>query len=328
MATLAQATGHASSEGSLHARFRSDVLAGLSQDRKAIPARWFYDHRGSELFEQITHLTEYYPTRTEIGILRQCGPEVARIVSPGRSVVEFGAGSATKTPLLLDCVKPGSYVPIDISGEFLRESCKEIEARYPSLRIFPIEADFTRALTIPDDVPGKGRLGFFPGSTIGNMTPDAAVDVLRGMRQTLGDGSYLLIGLDRIKDRAVLTAAYDDADGVTAAFNRNLGVRINRELDGTMPLEAFRHKVVWNDQRARIEMHLEAVRPVLFEVASRRFTMDEGETIHTENSHKYDPRSACTLLLAGGWEPVRTWSDPDEWFLVVLARTIDQTVSA
>ena len=315
-------------EPGLHARFRADVLAGLAQERKAIPARWFYDLRGSELFEQITDLPEYYPTRTEIAILRQCCGEVAEIVGKGRSVVEFGAGSATKTPLLLDRVEPSSYVPIDISGEFLRESCKDIKARYPALPIFPVEADFTRALSIPAHVPGERRLGFFPGSTIGNMTPAAAVDMLREMRETLGDGSCLLIGMDRIKAREVLTAAYDDTAGVTAAFNRNLAERINRELDGTIPLDALRHKVVWNDQRARVEMHLEALRAIGFEVSGRHFEMRAGETIHTENSHKYDPRSAGTLLLAGRWEPVRTWSDADDRFLVVLARAVGEAVSA
>ncbi|MBB4858424.1 dimethylhistidine N-methyltransferase [Novosphingobium chloroacetimidivorans] len=310
-----------------HAQFRQDVLAGLSQARKAIPARWFYDHRGSELFEQITVLPEYYPTRTEVSILAEHCGEIARAVGPGRVVVEFGAGSATKTPLLLDCIAPAGYVPIDISGDFLRESCAPLVARYPDLPIHPVEADFGEPARLPAALSLQPRLGFFPGSTIGNMEPAAATDLLRTMRATLGAGSLLLIGMDRIKDEAVLTAAYDDAQGVTAEFNLNLAHRINRELDGSIPVEALQHRAVWNEARARIEMHLEARRDIAFEVAGRSFALERGETIHTENSHKYDERSGTTLLLAGGWEPRHTWMDADRRFMVILAQAIgdDQT---
>jgi dimethylhistidine N-methyltransferase len=312
----------------LHASFERDVLAGLAQTRKAIPARWFYDHRGSELFEEITALAEYYPTRTEIGILAQHCPAIGAVVGPGRVVVEFGAGSATKTPLLLDCIAPAGYVPIDISGDFLRESCAPLAARYPGLPIHPVEADFGRSAAIPAALAAHGRLGFFPGSTIGNMEPWAATDLLRTMRATLGDDSLLLIGMDRIKSPGVLTAAYDDAMGVTGEFNLNLAHRINRELDGTIPVEALRHRAIWNEDRARIEMHLEAQRDIAFEVAGRRFAMHGGETIHTENSHKYEWRSATTLLLAGGWEPQGVWMDEDEAFMVILARAIGADMTA
>jgi dimethylhistidine N-methyltransferase len=172
---------------------------------------------------------------------------------------------------------------------------------------------------LPGEVAAAPKLGFFPGSTIGNMTPRVAVDLLRTMRAALGEGALLLIGMDRIKDPAVLVAAYDDAAGVTAAFNRNLLERINRELDGTIPLDGFRHRAVWNDQRARIEMHLEAVRDLAFTVEDRRFAMAAGETIHTENSHKYGPRDARLLLAAGGWTPVAEWTDPDDRFALYLA---------
>jgi dimethylhistidine N-methyltransferase len=315
-------------DDTLHAQFRRDVLAGLTQPAKAIPARWFYDHRGSELFEKITQLAEYYPTRTEVGILSEHSPEIGRTVGPGRVVVEFGAGSATKTPLLLDCLAPAGYVPVDISGDFLRESCEALEQRYPGLPIHPVEADFSRASTLPAALAHHQRLGFFPGSTIGNMEPFAAVDLLRTMRATLGEGSLLVIGMDRIKAPNVLTAAYDDALGVTAEFNLNLARRINRELDGTIPVDGLRHRAVWNDDRARIEMHLEARRDLTFDVAGRRFAMHAGETIHTENSHKYDERSAATLLLAGGWEPQRSWMDADRDFMVVLARAIRDDLTA
>lgn len=312
----------------LHAQFRRDVLTGLSQSRKAIPARWFYDHRGSELFEEITDLPEYYPTRAEVSVLSARCDELAEAIGRGRVVVEFGAGSAAKTPLLLDCIAPAAYVPVDISGDFLRESCAVLAQRYPDLPIHPVEADFSRPANIPSELKEHARLGFFPGSTIGNMDPFAAVDLLRTMHATLGEGSLLLIGMDRIKARETLIAAYDDAAGVTAEFNRNLAVRINRELDGTIPLEALSHRAVWNEERARIEMHLEAARDIAFEVAGRRFTMQCGETIHTENSHKYDPHSAATLLYAGGWEPQRTWSDTDQNFMVIVARAIGSELTA
>jgi dimethylhistidine N-methyltransferase len=309
-------------DDTLQTQFRREVLTGLSQPRKAIPARWFYDHRGSQLFEEITQLDEYYPTRTEIGILTAHGDDIASAVGPGRVVVEFGAGSATKTPLLLDGIAPAGYVPIDISGDFLRESCAPLQRRYPDLPIHPVVADFASPATLPAALARKPKLGFFPGSTIGNMEPLAATDLLRSMAQTLGGGSLLVIGMDRIKSQDILTAAYDDAAGVTAAFNVNLAHRINRELDGTIPVDALRHRAIWNEGLARIEMHLEAQRAIDFEVAGQRFAMAAGETIHTENSHKYDPRSAAMLLLAGGWEPVETWIDAGEAFMVILARAL------
>ena len=299
--------------------FRADVLAGLERRPRAIPARWFYDRRGSELFEAITTLPEYYPTRTEATILARIGPELADRVGAGRAVVEFGSGSSTKTPLVLGAIAPSAYVPIDISGDFLRDSTRALGARFPELLVLPMEADFMRPLTLPRAIAAAPKLGFFPGSTIGNMTPLSAVDLLRAMRASLGEGAHLLIGMDRIKDAAVLERAYDDAAGTTAAFNLNLLERINRELDGTVPVEAFRHRAIWNDTRARIEMHLEATDGIAFEVDGRAFAMAAGETIHTENSHKYGERDARILLRAGGWTPLCEWTDPDGLFAVVLA---------
>lgn len=310
----------------LQASFRHDVLTGLAQDQKVIPARWFYDHRGSELFEEITRLPEYYPTRTEIGILQGCAAEIAGEIGDGRAVIEFGAGSAAKTPLLLDRISPSAYVPVDISGEFLRESCDVLASRYPRLPIFPIEADFTLPVRLPAGIAGRERLGFFPGSTIGNLGPEGAVDLLRAMRTTLGEGGMLLIGMDRIKAPSVLRAAYNDEAGVTAAFNLNLAARINRELGGTIPIEALAHHAIWNDDLARIEMHLEAVRDIDFQIAGRNFAMGAGETIHTENSHKYDDRSATTLLLAGGWQPIRRYSDEARCFMVILAEAAAERI--
>lgn len=299
--------------------FRADVLAGLERRPRAIPARWFYDRRGSELFEAITDLPEYYPTRTEIGILRRIGAEVRGRVGEGRAVVEFGSGSSTKTPILLDAVAPAAYLPIDISGDFLRASSKTLAAAFPDLPVLPVEADFLRPLSLPRAVEGMPKLGFFPGSTIGNMTPAIAIDLLRAMRGSLEEGAALLIGMDRIKAPDRLVPAYDDAAGVTAAFNLNLLQRINRELDGTVPVDAFRHVARWNDDRARIEMHLEALRDVTFTVDGRPFRMAAGETIHTENSHKYGQRDARILLRGGGWTPVAEWTDPDGLFAVYLA---------
>ena len=299
--------------------FRADVIDGLTRRPRAIPARWFYDHRGSELFEAITDLPEYYPTRTETELLRDKASEIAAQVGVGRAVVEFGSGSSTKTPILLQAVDPAAYVPIDISGDFLRESSKALAERFPGLPVFPVEADFLKPIPFPAQVRDLPKLGFFPGSTIGNMIPQSSVDLLRAMRASLGEGAMLLIGMDRIKDPAVLERAYDDAQGVTAAFNLNLLERINRELDGTIPIDAFRHRAIWNDDRARIEMHLEAVRTATFTVEGRPYSIAEGDTIHTENSHKYGPRDARILLRAGGWTPIAEWTDPADQFALYLA---------
>ncbi|WCM26254.1 L-histidine N(alpha)-methyltransferase [Sphingomonas sp. QA11] len=299
--------------------FRADVLRGFETRPRAIPARWFYDRRGSELFEAITELPEYYPTRTETEILRHACPEVATLAGEGRAVVEFGSGSSTKTPILLRSVGPAAYVPIDISGDFLRESSAGLAAAFPGLPVLPVEADFLRPIALPASVASLPKLGFFPGSTIGNMIPHSSVDLLRAMKASLGEGSMLLIGMDRIKDERVLVSAYDDAQGVTAAFNLNLLERVNRELDGTIPIDALRHRAIWNDDRSRIEMHLEAREDIAFTIEGRRFSMAAGETIHTENSHKYGQRDGRILLRAGGWTPIAEWTDPQGLFAVILA---------
>ena len=299
--------------------FRADVLAGLAAPIPAVPARWLYDRRGSELFEEITRLPEYYPTRTETALLERYSGEIAAMVGTGEAVVEFGSGSSAKTPILLRAVDPAAYVPIDISGEFLREAADALQAEFPALPIYPVEADFMRRLDLPAEIADAPKLGFFPGSTIGNLVARTAVDLLRAMKETLGEGSRLLIGMDRIKHVDVLLAAYDDAAGVTAAFNLNLLHRINAELGGTIPVEAFRHRAVWNDAMSRIEMHLEALADTAFTVAGRAFSMKAGETIHTENSHKYGHRDSRLLLRAAGWGVVREWTDDQEWFSIFLA---------
>ncbi len=303
--------------------FRADVLAGLRGRAKAIPARWLYDSAGSQLFEDITQVPEYYPTRAETEILQDRGADFARLIGAGSAVVEFGSGSSVKTPLLLDAIAPAAYVPLDISGEFLRAAARDLGAKFPQLPIHPVEADFMRDVALPGEVADQPKLGFFPGSTIGNMVARTAVDLLRSMRRTLGEGSRLLIGMDLIKDVGVLQAAYDDAAGVTAQFNLNLARRINRELLGTIPMDKLAHEARWNDEYARVEMHLVAREAIAFEVAGEVFAMDRGETIHTENSHKFSRRSANMLLLAGGWTPIERWKDRDKRFSLILAEATE-----
>jgi len=299
--------------------FRDDVLAGLSAPIPAIPARWLYDRRGSELFDEITRLPSYYPTRTETGLLHDIMPEVAQRVPKGSAVVEFGAGSATKTPILLEAIAPAAYVPVDISGDYLEQSAADLQQRFPSLDVIPVVADFARPFTLPGGIDHLPKLGFFPGSTIGNFVPWSATDLLRQFRALLGPGAQLLIGMDRVKPVDRLLSAYDEPEGITAQFNRNLLTRINRELDGDIPEDAFRHEARWNDILSRIEMHLVATRDVGFTISGKPFRFAEGSSIHTENSHKYGARGSRVLLLAGGWTPIAEWSDPNDDFAEILA---------
>ncbi|WP_164118766.1 L-histidine N(alpha)-methyltransferase [Sphingorhabdus sp. Alg239-R122] len=300
--------------------FRRDILACFQGERRAIPARWLYDRAGSELFEDITDLPEYYPTRTETALLeKHCG-EIADKGGHGKVVVEFGSGSSTKTPHLLRAVQPSAYVPIDISGDFLRDSAAALQEEFPDLDIIPVEADFMGDIHLPEAVQNSPKFGFFPGSTIGNMVPRTSVDLLKNMRRTLGENAMLLIGMDRVKSEDVLVPAYDDAAGVTAAFNLNLLARINRELEGDIPVNEFRHVARWNDNYARIEMHLEAQEDMDFTIAGQAFRIARYETIHTENSHKYGERDARLLLRAGGWAPIGEWTDPQDYFALILAQ--------
>ena len=298
--------------------FRDDVLAGLSAPIPAIPARWLYDLRGSELFDAITRLPTYYPTRTETALLTAIMPEVAARVPKGAAVVEFGAGSATKTPLLLEAVAPAAYVPVDISGDYLEQSAAELQQRFPSLKVIQVVADFARPFALPPAIAELPKLGFFPGSTIGNFVPWSATDLLRQFRALLGPCAQLLIGMDRVKPVERMLAAYDEREGVTAEFNLNLLRRINRELDGDIPVDAFRHEARWNEILSRIEMHLVASRDVEFAISGQRFRFLAGSSIHTENSHKYGPRGARVLLLAGGWTPIAEWTEAED-FAEILA---------
>ena len=299
--------------------FRADVLAGLAEPIPAIPARWLYDRRGSELFDAITKLSSYYPTRTETALLTRVMPEVDALSADNCAVVELGSGSSTKTPLLLRGIEPEAYVPVDISGDFLRESAARVDEDFPAIHVFPVEADFTKPFTLPEPVAELPKLGFFPGSTIGNFVPRSATDLLRHFRDILGTGARLLIGMDRVKPVERLLVAYDEPEGITAEFNLNLLHRINRELGADIEVDAFRHEARWNDILSRIEMHLVTVRDTAFAIEGRRYEFAKGSSIHTENSHKYGPRGGRVLLLAGGWTPLAEWSDEAGDFALILA---------
>ncbi|MDP9163464.1 MAG: L-histidine N(alpha)-methyltransferase [Pseudomonadota bacterium] len=317
-AATAEPEAPAANDAPVDPAFRDDVLRGLAEPIPSIPARWLYDRRGSELFDEITRLDAYYPTRTETALLTEIMPDIAAQLPEGMAVVEFGAGSATKTPLLLQAIHPAAYVPVDISGDYLHESAGVVDDAF-HFPVFPVVADFTKPLDLPAEIAAMPKLGFFPGSTIGNFVPRSATDLLRHFRTLLGTGAKLLIGMDRVKPVERLIAAYDDPERVTAAFNLNLIERITRELHGTIPTGAFIHEARWNDMLSRIEMHLRAVRDVDFTVEGHPFHFAAGSSIHTENSHKYEARGSRLLLLAGGWTPLAEWTDPAGDFALILA---------
>jgi dimethylhistidine N-methyltransferase len=302
--------------------FAKDVLSGLAKPQKAIPPKYFYDAEGSRLFEAITELAEYYPTRTEVALLRRTADEIAAEIPSGAALVEFGSGASTKTRILLDAAPHiGVYVPIDISKAALDQAAADIRRDYPKVPVAPLTDDFTNALALPLSVEGRPVVGFFPGSTIGNFTPDEARTFLASARHLLGEGASFLVGIDLAKDERTLVAAYDDALGVTAAFNKNLLGRINRELGGDFHLESFAHRAVWNAAESRIEMHLESLRNQEVTVAGRTFSFRVGETIHTENSCKFTVEGFRALAEKAGWTLDRAWSNEQPAFAVVLLRT-------
>lgn len=301
------------------AALRADALAGLTAPRKTLPCKWLYDAEGARLFEAITRQPEYYPSRTEIGILREQAPAIAAAVGPGATVVEFGPGDGGKAVLLLSRLDaPAAYVPVEIAPEWLDAVAARVSEEVPGVPVLPVVADFTRAFALPPGMPRGRRLGFFPGSTIGNFEPTDAADLLRRFRAALGPGARLLLGADLVKDRAVLEAAYDDAAGVTAAFNLNLLHRLNRELGTDFDLSAFRHRAVWNAEEERMEMHLEALHAQRARLAGREIRFAAGETIHTENSHKYRPERLEALADAAGWKARAMWTDAGRLFSVWL----------
>ncbi len=299
--------------------FLSEVLAGLESSPRTLPCKYFYDPRGAALFVEICDLEEYYLTRTETAILEQRGPEMAALLGPGCLVVELGSGEALKTEILLRTLAdPAGYVPVDISDQQLAETAARIRRRFPGLVVRPVAADFTAEWSLPE-LPAAGRrIGFFPGSSIGNFGPEAATSFLGHQARMLGRGGALLIGADLQKDRLTLERAYDDTRGVTAAFNLNLLVRINRELAGDFDLEGFRHRAIYNTSAGRIEMHLESLRAQTVRLGGRRFDFAAGEMICTEHSYKYTLDGFRDLAEAAGFRVARVWTDEEKKFSVQL----------
>lgn len=298
----------------------SDALAGLTSPRKTLPCKWLYDAEGTRLFEAITRLPEYYPTRTEMRILDQHGREIARAVGPGAVVVEFGPGDGVKAVQLLSALDtPRAYLPVDIAPEWLGQVAERVEAAFPDLPVRPVVADFTRPFDLPAHGGGSAaRLGFFSGSTIGNFEPAEAVAFLARARATLGQGGRLLLGADLVKGEKVLEAAYDDSAGVTAAFNLNLLTRLNREAGADFDLDGFLHKARWNAARERVEMHLVARHAQSVRLGDQTIRFAAGESIHTESSHKYRAEGLRALAAAAGWRDAAMWTDPDPLFSVWL----------
>ncbi len=297
--------------------FAEDVLAGLLAERKHLPPKYFYDDTGSQLFDRITMLPEYYPTRTEIGILERHADALAKLIPPNAAVVEFGAGSSAKTRLLLRAApQVGTYVPVDISGAYLSREAALLRKDFPNLRVLPVAADFTMPFILPAGVDTRQRIGFFPGSTIGNFEPHEAEALLGHVAAILGPGALFIVGVDLVKDPVILNRAYNDSAGVTAAFNLNLLQRINRELGGDFDLANFRHSAFYNQEMRRIEMHLVSLVRQEVRVCGKAVEFRRGETIHTENSYKYAVERFRSHASGAGWTSVVTWTDEQNYFSV------------
>lgn len=301
--------------------FRRAVLAGLGGSPRAIPAKFLYDARGSALFDAICEQPEYYPTRTETQILRSCAGDIARLAGPGCALVEFGSGSSVKTRLLLDAMPDlHAYVPIDISRQHLDATARRLREDYPGLRVEPVSADYMALDALPPQINGACRIGFFPGSTIGNLTPEEAVLFLRRARRLLRSDGALILGVDLKKDPDRLHDAYNDAAGVTEQFTLNLLRRMNRELEANFDLSAFAHEAFYNEAAGRIEIYVRSLRDQTVTVAGRRFTLAQGERVHTEYSYKYDDADIAELARQGGFSIARRWTDPDRLFAVAFLK--------
>ena len=296
--------------------FKTEVIENLSREQKTLPCKFFYDKQGSTLFDRICELDEYYPTRTEVALLDRHGEEFAELSGPSCHLIEFGSGSSVKVRLLLDRLdEPAAYTAIDISRDHLIDAASALAEEFPALDVEAVCADYTQPLRLERENGNAGRrLGFFPGSTIGNFAPDEAHAFLERSAKTIGPGGSMLIGVDLKKDEDTLVAAYNDREGVTAAFNENLLARINRELEGDFDLSAFSHDAVYNRQHGRIEMHLVSERDQTARVGDRSFDFRAGETIHTENSYKYSIEQFQGLCREARYEPVQAWTDPDGMF--------------
>ncbi len=300
----------------------AEISAGLLAPNAHTPPKYLYDGLGSKLFEAICELPEYYPTRTEAGIFAAHGEDMARDIGTGTSLVDLGAGNCAKAAGLFPLLQPAQYVPVDISRDFLIDSVTRLQQRFPHIEMTPLGLDFSSGFALPDSVRQRRRLFFYPGSSIGNFSPEQAKVFLRGLRANAGDDGGLLIGVDLIKDGAVLDAAYDDAIGVTAAFNLNMLRHVNRLIGADFDVRQWRHRAFFNPEQSRIEMHLEAreVSTVRWVGGERRFA--QGERIHTEDSYKYTRQSFVGLLEQAGFATTRVWTDPANWFAVIHARVI------
>ncbi len=303
---------------------RDEVLAGLQAAPKVLAPKFFYDATGAALFERITQLDAYYLTRSELAILDARVSEIAALAGPSAALIEYGSGAGIKVRSLLDAMDaPAFYVPIDISGEQLERVAATLRDDYPNVDIHPLCADYTRPITLPRREQSHRRVAFFPGSTIGNFEPAAAASFLRGVRATVGPTGALILGVDRRKDRAVVEEAYNDAEGVTAAFNLNLLVRLNRELGANFDLARFRHKAFFNEDASRIEMHLESTEAQIVTVAGVPISFDAGETIWTEASYKYDLPRLERLAHEGGFRIRQLWTDPEKRFWLGFLEAVD-----
>jgi dimethylhistidine N-methyltransferase len=296
--------------------FAREAIGDLSQRPKRLSPKYFYDATGSELFEAITRLPEYYPTRTELSILRDRGREIATIIPKGAALIEFGAGATTKVRLLLEKCEIGAYVPVDISGDFLKDQADALRQDLPGLAVYPVAADFTAPFALPAEIANMPKVGFFPGSTLGNFEPHEACAFLRSARHILGEGAQMIIGVDLEKDERVLHDAYNDAAGVTARFNLNVLVRINRELGGNFDLSCFTHRAIYNRERHRIEMHLISKKSQTVRLLGTSLAFRAGESIHTENSYKYSIDRFTALARGSGWTPRESWTDQAGMFSV------------
>jgi len=309
--------------------FATEVLAGLTAEPKTLPAKFFYDSTGSRLFERITHLPEYYPTRTELEILKSHAADIARLLPQQSALIEFGSGSGKKASILLRAAPHvAAYLPVDISSEFLHHEAEVLRRNFPNLAVVPIDADFLQPFELPPDVTKLPRAGFFPGSTIGNFEPHEACTFLRNAGRILGAGAVFIVGVDLVKDRAVLNAAYNDAAGVTAKFNLNVLARINRELGANFNLKCFEHHAFFNRERSRIEMHLASIRRQKVKICGETIEFRPGETIHTESSYKYTIKSFAALARGAGWTVKASWTDPNKYFAVYALRRQDEAGTA
>ena len=316
MSTHAPALAHAHLPDEQTSAFARDAVDDLSQHPKRLSPKYFYDAVGSELFEAITRLPEYYPTRTELGILRKKSREIAAIIPDGAALVEFGAGATTKVRLLLENRSFDAYVPVDISGDFIRAQADALRRDFPKLAVYPLVADFTAPFALPGAIAAMPKVGFFPGSTIGNFEPHEACRFLRSAREILGEGAQMIVGADLEKDERVLCEAYNDAAGVTARFNLNLLVRMNRELGGNFDVSGFTHRAIYNRERHRIEMHLISKKSQTVRMLGTSFSFRRGESIHTENSYKYSIDRFAALARASGWKVRESWTDQAKMFSV------------